>query len=329
MATERGIIKIVKEILKCYPQLVESENDLKQNILHVAIKHRQKKIFDHVKRMKIQMTRLVQGIDKNGYTILHHAANIRDDTTKTHPAGPVYQLQEELKWYKCVEKVTRPHYLMLPDSKDNKTCDELFNMKHNKLLNEAQRKVKETSQSCFAVAVLAATVVFTVVYNVPRGSNDNDYPVLLSDNLFQLFELMVIVAFLCSLASVVMFLSVFTSPIGYEEFLHMLPGKLTIGFSLLFISFCTTTIAFAAAFLLTLRFQKPHWTYIFMYTAAFISLSIYALPQVPMYFTFKATVLKFCKWIKKVHRSKWFKKPLATKFQCHKKNDDDRRRLPV
>ncbi|XP_031279115.1 uncharacterized protein LOC116137561 isoform X2 [Pistacia vera] len=303
MATEGGIKKIVKKILKFRPQLVECENNLKQNILHVAIKHRQKKIFNHVKGIKIPMTRLVRGIDKNGYTILHHAANTRDDSTEIHPAGPVYQLQEELKWYKRVEKMVPPHYLMLRDSKDDKTCKELFNMKHNKLLNEAQRKVKETSQSCFAVAVLAATVVFTAVYNVPGGSNDNGYPVLLNNNLFQLFELMVVVAFLCSLASVVMFLSVFTSPIGYEEFLHMLPGKLRIGFSLLFVSFCTTTIAFAAAFLLTLRFQKPHWTYTFMYTTTFFSLSIYSLTQFPMYFTFKVTVLKFCKWIKKVRRS--------------------------
>ncbi|KAJ0082272.1 hypothetical protein Patl1_09865 [Pistacia atlantica] len=97
MATERGIIKIVKEILKFYPQLVESENDLKQNILHVIIKHRQKKIFDHVKRMKIPMTRLVRGIDINGYTILHHAACTSDESREIHPAGPVYELQEELK----------------------------------------------------------------------------------------------------------------------------------------------------------------------------------------------------------------------------------------
>ncbi|XP_031268529.1 uncharacterized protein LOC116127004 [Pistacia vera] len=100
MATERGIVKIVKEIIKICPQLVEYKNHLKQNILHVAIKHRQKKIFDHVKTMKIPMTRLVRGIDKNGYTILHHAANTRDDTREIHSAGPVYELQAELKWYK-------------------------------------------------------------------------------------------------------------------------------------------------------------------------------------------------------------------------------------
>ncbi|KAJ0018772.1 hypothetical protein Pint_09757 [Pistacia integerrima] len=57
MATEKGIVKIVKEILKFRLQLVEYKNHLKQNILHVAIKHRQKKIFDQVKMMKIPMTR--------------------------------------------------------------------------------------------------------------------------------------------------------------------------------------------------------------------------------------------------------------------------------
>ncbi|KAJ0018961.1 hypothetical protein Pint_11565 [Pistacia integerrima] len=46
---------------------------------------------------------------------------MRDDTTETHPTGPVYQLQEELKWYKCVKKVTPPHCLMLHDFGYNKT----------------------------------------------------------------------------------------------------------------------------------------------------------------------------------------------------------------
>ncbi|XP_031262299.1 uncharacterized protein LOC116120484 isoform X2 [Pistacia vera] len=353
MATERGIIKIVKEILKFYPQLVESENDLKQNILHVAIKHRQKKIFDHVKRMKIPMTRLVRGIDRNGYTILHHAAYTSDDTREIHPAGPVYELQEELKWYKRAEKVTPPHYLMLPDSEDKMTCEELFNMKHNDLLKRARQWIKETSQSCSAVAVLVATVVFAAAYTVPGGSNDKGYPVFLNNKFFMFFTVMDVVALACSLTSVVMFLSVLTSPFNYEEFLHALPRKLTIGFSLLFIALTTTMLAFAATLLLIVRFQKPRWTTTIIYTAAFLPVSIFALTQFPMYVAFKVTLLKFYKWIKKALPRKWFKKQIATRFQVcskrvankfqfctkqqlqingvsSKKNDDDRwPRLPV
>ncbi|KAJ0082275.1 hypothetical protein Patl1_09866 [Pistacia atlantica] len=100
LATERGIVEIVEEILEIFPELVEDRNHLNQNILHVAIKHRQTEIFDHVKNMKIPMTRLVRVVDTDGYTILHHAAYMEHETTDIHPAGPVYELQEEINWYK-------------------------------------------------------------------------------------------------------------------------------------------------------------------------------------------------------------------------------------
>ncbi|XP_031268477.1 uncharacterized protein LOC116126945 [Pistacia vera] len=148
-----------------------------------------------------------------------------------------------------VEKIVPPHYLMLPDSKDNKTCEELFNMKHHELLKRAQQWIKDTSQSCSAVSVLVATVVFAAAYTVPGGFTDKGYPIFLNNNFFLFFTVMDVVALACSLTSVV-------------------------------------------------------------------------------------TLLKFYKWIKKVLRSKWFKKRLATKFPCYKKkpptnyvlpkkNDDD------
>ncbi|KAJ0082268.1 hypothetical protein Patl1_09861 [Pistacia atlantica] len=101
LATERGIVEIVEEILEIFPELVEDKNHLNQNILHVAIKHRQTEIFDHVKNMKIPMTRLVQVVDTDGCTILHHAAYMEHETTDIHPAGPVYKLQQEINWYKA------------------------------------------------------------------------------------------------------------------------------------------------------------------------------------------------------------------------------------
>ncbi|XP_031262669.1 uncharacterized protein LOC116120835 [Pistacia vera] len=146
-ATERGIIKIVEEMLKLCLQLVEFKNHQKQNILHVASQHRQKEIYNLVKSMKIPMKRLVRGIDKNGYTILHHAANMKDDDKETHPIRPVYQLQEELKWYKRVEKMTPSHYCVFLESEFHKNCKELFIIKHSRLLKDAQKWIKETSQS--------------------------------------------------------------------------------------------------------------------------------------------------------------------------------------
>ncbi|XP_044500255.1 ankyrin repeat-containing protein NPR4-like [Mangifera indica] len=292
LATEKGIGEIVNKILEVCPQLVEHHNDLGQNILHVAIKHRQYEIFNHVKNMKIPMTRLVRKVDKNGYTILHHAADMKPETTKHHPAGPVYQLQEEIKWYKRVKEITPAHYAMFRSKDVKMTCDELFNLKHNKLLGQAQNWIKGTSQSCSTVAVLVATVVFAAAYTVPGGSNEQGYPVFLNSTLFSLFTVMDVVALACSLTSVVMFLSILTSPNTYEEFHRKLPKKLTIGFTLLFISLTTTMIAFAATLLLIIRSEKPHWTTTLIYTAAFLPVSIFALTSFPMYAAFEITLLK-------------------------------------
>ncbi|KAF2308682.1 hypothetical protein GH714_012284 [Hevea brasiliensis] len=53
LATESGCVEIVKEILRAYPQAVEHVDDDGRNILHVAIKYRQLKIFEYVKEMEL------------------------------------------------------------------------------------------------------------------------------------------------------------------------------------------------------------------------------------------------------------------------------------
>ncbi|XP_044479365.1 ankyrin repeat-containing protein NPR4-like [Mangifera indica] len=292
LATERGIVEIVKKILGVHPPLVEHENDLNQNILHVAIKHRQYEIFNIVKTMKISMTRLVRKVDRNGYTILHHAADMEEKTTKIiHPAGPVYQLQEEMKWYKRVKEIMPSHYADLRDMEHGKTCEELFKMKHDGLLKQAQDWIKDTSQSCSAVAVLVATLVFAAAYTVPGGSNEKGYPVFLNSTLFYVFIIMDCIALACSLTSVVMFLSILITPYTYDEFLHNIPSKLTAGFCSLYISLVTTMIAFIATLLLIIRLEKAHRITTLIYTAAFLPVSLFALVNFHLYTVFEKTFL--------------------------------------
>ncbi|KAF5474881.1 hypothetical protein F2P56_006734 [Juglans regia] len=54
MATKSGCIDIAEEILNCYPQAVEHIDEKGRNILHIAIKYRQLKIFELVKGYKCQ-----------------------------------------------------------------------------------------------------------------------------------------------------------------------------------------------------------------------------------------------------------------------------------
>ena len=109
IADSTGIMEIVRMILEMYPQAVEHVSQKGQNILHVSILHRQFKIYDLVINEKKEATkRLVLGIDNDGSTILHHAANAAN-TTYYHGGikpTPALQLQEELTWFQVNQSLS-------------------------------------------------------------------------------------------------------------------------------------------------------------------------------------------------------------------------------
>lgn len=241
-----------------------------------------------VKKMEIPMTRLVRRIDKNGYTLLHHVAVMQYYSGGTLP-GPALQLQEELHWFDRVRKIIPPHYEMHHSIKDE-TAQEFFKRRHTKLLEEAQEWLKRTSESCSTVAVLIATVAFAAAYTVPGGSNqDTGLPVLLHDPIFLVFTVMDVLSLASSLTSVVMFLSILTSPFQLQDFHHSLPQKLILGFSFLFFSVAVMMLTFTATILLIVHLKK-RWTTLLIYTVAFLPVSIFALLQVPLYLTFMNTL---------------------------------------
>lgn len=107
IAASKGIVEIVDNMIELYPQGIEHTSSNEQNILHVAISHRKKEIFQRMKKMKTIMTRrLASRIDKKGYTILHHVADTKN-YDGGHQPGPAFQLQEELKWFKVSISIHR------------------------------------------------------------------------------------------------------------------------------------------------------------------------------------------------------------------------------
>ncbi|MFQ6643899.1 hypothetical protein Gotur_018762, partial [Gossypium turneri] len=101
IAASTGIVEIVKEILDKYPQAIKHINKRGQNILHVATLHRTYKVYDLVVKKKEEKNRLVRGIDNNGCTILHHAADIVYYHGGTKPT-PALKLQQELEWFEVI-----------------------------------------------------------------------------------------------------------------------------------------------------------------------------------------------------------------------------------
>ncbi|XP_015879496.2 uncharacterized protein LOC107415650 [Ziziphus jujuba] len=306
-ATSNGIVEIVKEILRVYPQAVEHVSDAGQNILHVAVKHRQLEIFNHIRKMELPMSRLVRRIDDNGYTILHHVGVMKFYRGGTLP-GPALQLQEELHWFERVKHIVPPHYEkhrshikkeLLSKKKETSNEDEgyirdtayeLFGRTHKDLHKDAREWLKNTAKSCSTVAVLIATVAFAAAYTVPGGSDSKTgAPILLHDPFFLVFTVMDVLSLATSLTSVVMFLSILTSPLELEDFKESLPRKLTFGFTFLFISVAMTMLAFAATIVLIVHLKK-RWVTTLVYCLAFLPVTVFALLQYPLYLAFMDTM---------------------------------------
>ncbi|XP_034909685.1 uncharacterized protein [Populus alba] len=305
IATSNGIVEIAEEILDKFPQGIELVNDEGQNILHVAVMNRRREIFRLVKKKNILVTRLSSSVDNNGFTLLHQVAHVKHYSGGAKP-GPALQLQEEIKWFKRVQKVVPPSLSeqrvqwVLPNDKNYKlmTAFELFQEEHKGQLKLAQDWIEKTSQSCSAVAVLLATVVFAAAYTIPGGSNDRGFPIFLHNRFFLAFTVLDVTALASSLTSVVMFLSILTTPFECEKFHHNIPRKLICGFTLLFFSVMTTMLAFSCTLLLVIRLKKQ-WTTGLMSIAAFLPVSVFAVMQFPLYVAFMTTMKDFYKEVVK------------------------------
>ncbi|KAH7514899.1 hypothetical protein FEM48_Zijuj11G0139200 [Ziziphus jujuba var. spinosa] len=259
IATSTGIEEIVNGILDEYPQAVEHVSDQGLSIMHVAIRHRQGNIFERVRKMKIPMARLVRRIDDNGYTLLHHR----------------------------VRKLIPSHYVM-NHSKGGQTAPDFFEKSHAYLLQEAQNWLKRTSESCSVIAVLIATVAFTVAYTVPGGFDSTGLPILHHHPFFVVFTITDVLALVSSLTSVVMFISILTSPFRLQDFRKSLPRKLSLAFTFLFLSVAATMMAFSTTVILIVRLQK-RWTTTLIYGVAFVPVTLFALLQFPLYVAFMGT----------------------------------------
>ncbi|KAK7350562.1 hypothetical protein VNO77_09321 [Canavalia gladiata] len=296
IAASTGIVEIVEKIIEVNPEAISHVTKDGQNVLHMAIKHRQKEIFRIIKRKKA-LKSLVPRITEEGRTILHQVARM-DYYKGGHLAGVAFQLQDELRWYDKVRRIVPHHYFMHCD-KDGQTAGDVLDLEHDEMLKNAQKWLKETAQSCSTVAVLVATVVFAAAYTIPGGT-EGGTPVFLRSPVFLFFTIMDVVALATSLASVVMFLSILTSPCELWDFHKSLPRKLNLGFALLFFSLMTTMLAFSATMLLTIRLEWKNWSSTLIYSAAFFPVTVFAIIQFPVYGMAESMVKLLGKQVKKI-----------------------------
>ncbi|XP_034922389.1 uncharacterized protein [Populus alba] len=298
-ATRRGIEEIVVLIIALHPYAIDQRDEMDRTILDVAVMYRQKKIFDIVKEQKIPMARMRRFVDNSGNTLLHHVADMKKNSGVTKP-GPALQLQEELKWFERVQEVIPSYYVPLLN-KDGMTARECFEIAHEKQLEKAQIWIKETSQSCSTVAALVATVVFAAAYTVPGGSDETGKPIFINSPYFLIFTVSDVVSLASSLTSLVVFLSLLTSPFELQEFHISLPRKLIVGFSFLFFSVLTTMLSFGATILILIQTER-RLTTLLLSIASFLPVLIFGILQFRLYVTFMGTTLNIVKPEKLIQR---------------------------
>lgn len=210
-----------------------------------------------------------------------------------------------LLYVQRVRRIVPEHYYMHCDN-DGQTPADVLELEHNEMLENAQKWIKETAQSCSTVAILVATVVFAAAYTIPGGS-EGGTPVFLRSPVFLFFTIMDVVGLATSLASVVMFLSILTSPCELWDFHKSLPRKLNMGFAFLFFSLITTMLAFSATILLTIRLEWKNWTSTLVYSAAFFPVTVFGIIQFPIYVVATSMVKQLGKQFKKVLPSRLIK----------------------
>eukprot|EP00258_Populus_trichocarpa_P021370 XP_024437389.1 uncharacterized protein LOC7485399 isoform X2 [Populus trichocarpa] len=299
-ATRRGIEKIVEMIINVHPHAIEKLNKEGQSILDMAVIYRQKKIFDFLKQQKIPLARMRRVVDSKGNTLLHHVAEKGKNSGVTKP-GPALQLQEELQWFEQVRKVIPSNYVPLLNN-DGRTARECFEIEHTEQLKKAQKWIKETSQSCSTIAALVATVVFAAAYTVPGGSDENGKPNFINSPYFLIFTVSDVVSLASSLTSLVVFLSLLTSPIELQDFHISLPRKLIVGFTFLFFSVITTMLSFGATILILIQSERKLTT-LLLSIASFLPVLVFGIMQFRLYVSFMGSTLNILKIAWKAHSS--------------------------
>ncbi|KAL6227730.1 hypothetical protein ACLB2K_001687 [Fragaria x ananassa] len=280
-AAELGNLDFLIILMRSYPNLIWKVDDQNRSIFHIAVVHRQEKVFNLIYELGGLKDLIASHKDDNNNNMLHLAAKLAPANRLNTDTGAAFQLRRELLWFKEVEKIVQPLYKEMRNS-DGKTPQILFTEEHKDLLKEGEKWMKSTASSCMVVATLIATVMFAVFSTVPGGNNnDTGLPVFIKKTALKVFAISDAVSLVSSATSILSFLSILTSRYSEGDFLHSLPNRLIVGLATLFISIATMMITYVATVFLVLGHGnggiKAQITLV-----AVIPVSFYALLQFPL-----------------------------------------------
>ncbi|KAH9647950.1 hypothetical protein KPL70_025390 [Citrus sinensis] len=170
--------------------------------------------------------------DRNEETALHVLARKNLTSSNQNPCG--------------VENVV-PKKLAEAINTGGLTPTALFSEKHKELKRKGETWMKDTASSCMIVATLIATIVFAAAITVPGGNKeDTGLPFFRQKASFKIFAVSNVISLVASSVSIVNFLSIVAPRYAEEDFLHLLPRKLLVGFATLFVAIAAMMVVFSA-----------------------------------------------------------------------------------
>ncbi|KAI8555783.1 hypothetical protein RHMOL_Rhmol05G0201000 [Rhododendron molle] len=254
-ATKRGIIELVNEILKKFPEAAYSfdknnnNNDEEENILRIAVEQKNWNMYILLKS-KVELMRdgmLVGDVDKHGNTILHLAAKLGTLSSTLVQRGHLYQMMWAVCWFKQVSYDSPPHLEYLQNS-NGETAAEAFMKEHSETREKAEKAVKYMNNGLMLITTLIGTVNYAALLTPPGGYRQDKEDPLYGRPVF-LTEEMRTYSFLVSgglVASFVAFstmLSIQSCPFRSRDFYLDLPLRLFFAMNSMFLSVVFTALS--------------------------------------------------------------------------------------
>ncbi|CAN1133511.1 Ankyrin repeat-containing protein ITN1 [Linum perenne] len=283
-AVKNGIVEFVKRAIEAWPALLHRRDKKGRNVVMSAVEFRQEKVFNMLLYSDMSSdaaaTTTLSSVDNDRNTVLHLAGMLSTDAKLLHVSGAALQMQRELQWFLEVEKVVSPMYKK-SKNRDSETASQIFTRTHKNLASSGEKWMKETATSATVVGALIITIMFTAVFTVPGGNNqETGIPLLLNQWAFRIFVVSDSVSQFAASTSVLMFLAILTSRYSEIDFLRSLPTKMVIGLSMLFISIATMMVAFCATIVMVMDRQ---WEYVVpIILVASVPVSLFMLLQFPL-----------------------------------------------
>ncbi|KAH6827720.1 hypothetical protein C2S53_015688 [Perilla frutescens var. hirtella] len=281
-AAKNGNSEIVEMIIRRYPEVaLEVTDETGMNVFMLGAHNRFENVINLIYNMSDRKYMVFDCTDNQNNNLMHTCGKLGPPNRLNLVPGAALQMQRELQWFKEMENFVHPSRRLWPNN-DNETPRMLFTNQHEKLKGDGERWMKDTANACTIAAALIATVMFAAVFTVPGGIDSVGDPLFSHRPAFDLFAVSDAISLFTSITSLLMFLSILTSRYAEEDFLYLLPKRLSIGLLSLFVSITFMMVAFSAAFYLVFRREGGAWFLLLMAAIACFPVTSFVLLQFPL-----------------------------------------------